>query len=125
MIFSDIMLSLRNMHPCPQQLILVHILHILGQSIHLLQHQVGMFLMHLVLVITGAGCLFQVKYLTPMPSLQWMPIITTTGTTLLILLQATELVVQINHLFHLSLRGQLGMLIFQDLECILSSLVTG
>lgn len=124
MIFSDIMPYLQNMHLFHLQLTLAHISHILGQSIHLLQQQVGIYLMDLVSIITGVGCLLQVKYRTPMLSLQWMPIITI-GTTLLILLQVTVLVVQINHLFHPSLRERLGIRISQDLECILSLLVTG
>lgn len=125
MIFLDIMPSLLNIHLFHPQVILALILLILGQSIHLLQHQVPVFQMDLITTTIGVAHQFQVKFRIHTLSLQWMCIITV-GTILLLLLQVTGLVEQSNpwlHPWHSELPGV--ALISQELECIPSFLVTG
>lgn len=126
MIFLDIMPSLLNIRLFHPQLILAHILLILGQYIHLLQHQVPVFQTDLITVTIGLAHQFLVKFPIHMLSLQWTCIITI-GITLLNLLQVTGLVEQINPWLHPWHREQHGIaLISQELECTPPSfLVTG
>ena len=125
MILLDIRLSLniRLFHP---QLILALILLILGQYMHLLQHQVLVFQMDLIIVTIGLAHQFLVKFPTHTLFLQWMCTITI-GTILLNSLQATGLLEQTRPWLHPCHREQRGIaLISQELECIHPScLVTG
>lgn len=95
MILLDIILSLLNIRLFHPQLILAHILLILGQFIHLLQHQAPALQMDLITVTTGLAHQFQVKFPIHMLFLRWMCIITI-GTIPRLLLQAAGLVEQTN-----------------------------
>lgn len=125
MILLDIMPSLLNIHPFHPQVILAHILPILGPSIHLQQHQVPAFQMDLIIITIGVARQFQVKFQIHTLTLQWMCIIIV-GIILLLLHPVTGLVEQSNPWLHPWHKEQPGVaLIPKELECIPLSLVTG